>query len=66
MKTSTSSLARQPYFSVNALSTCVKIAGGGRDAYMEKYGWLARLEYQLLDGHVHVPEPHHKAICIGH
>ena len=53
----TSSLASQPYFSVNALSTCVKIAGEGRDAYMEKYSWLARLDYQLLDGDVHVPEP---------
>ena len=46
----------QLYFSVYALSTCVKIAGDGRDAYMEKYGWLVRLEYQLQDGDVHVPE----------
>ena len=23
---------------------------------MEKYGWLTKLDYQLLDGDVHVPE----------
>ena len=43
---------------MHALRTRIKIAGEGRDAYTEKYGWLARLEYQLIDGgDVHVPEP---------